>query len=219
MAEKILIVHDDHATRVRLASALVEAGYDTSAVGSFGTALHALSADEPDLLVAALRLSDSNGLQLLASCPRAMPAILLSDFPDHALEAEARHLGADYLVSPVAPGDLVALVRQKLAGADAAHTPARRWTRRPLDGEWHVRVADSYARVIDVSYGGACIEVQRVPGAWLPMSFQLLLPYSRFGVDVNVIWKRRHSDETWVCGTAVADADRPAWSRFVDSLS
>jgi hypothetical protein len=84
---------------------------------------------------------------------------------------------------------------------------------------WHVRVADSYARVIDVSYGGACIEVQRVPGAWLPMSFQLLLPFSRSGVDVNVIWKRRNSDETWVCGTAVSDADRVAWSRFVDSLS
>jgi CheY-like chemotaxis protein len=220
VAEKILIVHDDHATRVGLAATLTEAGYDAIAVSSLGTALHALTEDHPDLLLTDLQLSESTGLQLLALNPRRIPAIILAEFPDHVLEAEARHLGADYLVTPVTPGAVVDLVRQKLhAGADTAFTPTRRWSRRSIADDWHVRVGDSLARVVDVSYGGVCIEVQRVPGAWLPMSFPLVLPTSRSYVDVNVVWKRRNSDETWVCGAAVSDADRMAWQRIVDSLS
>ena len=218
MPEKILIVHDDQATRVGLAATLVDAGYDTIAVGSLGTALHALAEDEPRLVLTDLRLNEATGLQLLAMSPRRTPAILLSDYSDHVLEAEARHLGADYVITPILPAALVDLVRHKLSlASDAAFTPTRRWTRRPLDG-WHVRVADTLARVIDVSYGGACIEVHRAPGAWLPMSFQLAFPASHEGVDVSIVWKRRHGDDTWVCGAAVADQDRTAWERIVDSL-
>ena len=219
MAEKILIVSDDHATRVELAAVLVDAGYDTIAVGSLGTAVHVLAQDRPDLLLSDLQLSESNGLQLLAMNRGRVPAILLSEFADHALEAEARHLGADFLVLPVPPRALVDLVRQKLNQApEGGFSPTRRWSRKPL-GDWHVRVADSVARVIDVSYGGARIEVQRVPGEWLPMSCQLLPPAARDGVDVNIVWKRRNGDDSWVCGAAVADADRMAWARIVDSLS
>jgi len=219
VAEKILIVHDDHATLAGLAATLVDAGYDAIAVGSLSTALHALTEDQPHLLLTDLQLTESTGLQLVAMNPRRIPAILMSEFPDHVLEAEARYLGADYIVTPVTPRALIDLVRQKLAAAsETGFAPTRRWSRRLMADDWHVRVADSLARVRDVSYGGVCIEVQRVPGAWLPMSFQLVLPTTRSYVDVNIVWKRRDNDETWVCGAAVSDADRMAWQRIVDSL-
>ena len=86
MPSKVLIVDDDAATRSGVAELLREAGYDTRAVGTFEEGLKALRTDMPDLLIADVRLGAFNGLQLLVSSPRPIPAIIITGFADPVLE-------------------------------------------------------------------------------------------------------------------------------------
>ena len=68
----------------------------------------------PDLLIADVRLGAFNGLQLLAMGLRHIPAIVITGFPDPVLEAEARQLGATFLLKPIEPAGLLTLVKELL---------------------------------------------------------------------------------------------------------
>lgn len=220
MAQRILVVEDDTVTRVGLAATLAGAGFEPIAVTSVGTALQALTDERPDLLVAGMELDGGTGLQLVASNPRPIPAIVLSSFADPQLDSQARQLGASYMVKPVSPGALLRVVRQKLAGeAGIGFSPTRRWERRPLGEGWRVQVEDLPARVVDVSYGGVRLEMERAPGAWLPLSFRLTVPTTGRPVDVDVVWKRRNGDTTWMCGAKVTEENRASWRQVVDAIA
>lgn len=217
MRELVLVVDDENAIRVGLAAMLTEAGYEAIAVGSIGTALKALAEEQPDLLLASLELEGATGLQLVAASP-PIPAIVLSSFPDPLLEAEARQLGADYLVTPIAAAALLRVIRSKLDAAAGVFSPARRWERTPLGEGWPVRVDNAPARALDVSYGGVRFEIERAPGAWLPLSLRLAMPAVGETVDVKIVWKRRTGETTWLCGAAVSEENR-AWRNVVDAVA
>jgi DNA-binding NtrC family response regulator len=110
----ILLVEDDDATRVGLSTLLQRAGYEVVASESVQEGRNLLKEDSPDLLITDVRLGAFNGLQLLAMSPRPIPAIVTTGFPDPVLEAEARQLGAKFLLKPVEPGNLLALVAELL---------------------------------------------------------------------------------------------------------
>jgi DNA-binding NtrC family response regulator len=110
----ILLVEDDDATRVGLSTLLQRAGYEVVASESVQEGRNLLKEDSPDLLITDVRLGAFNGLQLLAMSPRPIPAIVTTGFPDPVLEAEARQLGAKFLLKPVEPGNLLALVAEML---------------------------------------------------------------------------------------------------------
>lgn len=218
MRELVLVVDDENAIRVGLAAMLTEAGYEAIAVGTIGTALKALAEEQPDLLLASMELEGATGLQLVAASPRPIPAIVLSSFPDPLLEAEARQLGADYLLTPIAPAALLRVIRSKLDAGAGVFSPARRWERTPLGDGWPVRVDNAPARALDVSYGGLRLEIERAPGAWLPLSLQLAMPAVRQPIDVKIVWKRRTGETTWLCGAAVSEENR-AWRDVVDAVA
>jgi len=111
----ILLVEDDDATRIGLSTLLERAGYDVVASESVQEGRSILEEDPPDLLITDVRLGAFNGLQLLAMSPRPIPTIVTTGFPDPVLEAEARQLGAKFLLKPVEPADLLALVADMLA--------------------------------------------------------------------------------------------------------
>lgn len=114
MRKTILLVEDDDATRVGLSTLLQRAGYEVVASESVQEGRNLLKEDSPDLLITDVRLGAFNGLQLLAMSPRPIPAIVTTGFPDPVLEAEARQLGAKFLLKPVEPGNLLALVAEML---------------------------------------------------------------------------------------------------------
>lgn len=116
--DRVLIVDDDGATRRGLAQLLVQAGYDATAVGSFDEARRIINATPPDLLITDIRLDAYNGLQLILNSPYRIPTIVITGFADPVLEAEARRGGAAYMVKPVLPQDLLALVAEKLGPRD-----------------------------------------------------------------------------------------------------
>ena len=162
MPSKVLIVDDDKTTREGLAEFLEEAGYEAVAVGTFEDATRILRSSPPDLLIADVRLGPFNGLQLVISSPKPIPAIIITGFADPVLEADARRRGADYVLKPVSPARLLDLVAQKLASPPGLRfgTP-RRWERKPVIGGLPISVDDTPARIIDVSYGGLRFEMQR----------------------------------------------------------
>ena len=161
MPSKVLIVDDDKTTREGLAEFLEEAGYEAVAVGTFEDATRVLRTSPPDLLIADVRLGPFNGLQLVISTPKPIPAIIITGFADPVLEADARRRGAEYVLKPVSPARLLDLVAQKLTAARPSFGTPRRWERKPVIGGLPISVDDAPARIVDVSYGGLRFEMQR----------------------------------------------------------
>ena len=112
---KVLVVEDDAATRRGLETLLRQAGYDVLVADSVPQGRKALEEGAPDLLITDVRLGEFNGLQLLATSTRPIPAIVATAFADSALEIEAARLGAHYLLKPIVPAVLLTLVEELLA--------------------------------------------------------------------------------------------------------
>ena len=174
MAFRILVVEDDAATRRGMAQLLTGAGYEVTETASMTEALNLLSSNTPDLVITDLRLAEFNGLYLAAVNPQRIPVIIVTGYADRGLEAEARELGADFLLKPVKPSQLLAVVERRLPVTEngESFSLARRWPRRRPTSELNARVDDTFVRILDVSYGGlrflAQARCQRVVQAVVP---------------------------------------------------
>ena len=214
----ILIVDDHRVTRQGLAEMLAQAGYTVMTAGTFQEARQLLRETPPDLLIADVRLGSFNGLQLVISGPKRVPAIVITGYADSVLEAEARRGGADYLVKPVEPGRLLNIIRQKLGQASLAFSVPRRWHRKAVAG-LTAQVGDHSARIVDVSYGGVRFEIRPRDRAELPESFQLRLP-NEMSLQADLVWKSMLTEDMWVCGAAVWPEESSArqWFGLVDNM-
>jgi DNA-binding response OmpR family regulator len=224
MAPRVLIVEDNDATRTGLSELLARAGYRTQSTRSFEEGSRAMRDDPPDLLIADVRLGAYNGLQLLVTSPKRVPTIIMTGFPDPVLEADARHLGAQFILKPVAPDALLSLVEAQLAARPTQELsgPTRRWARKQVAGELTAHVEDITARILDVSYGGMRFQLPREPHRDLPPSFNVVLPQSSVAVPVDLVWSSRDQQGAWLCGAVISGADpavTQAWCGLVDTLS
>jgi two-component system, response regulator RegA len=220
---RVLIVEDDEATRIGFEQFLREAGYETIAASTFEDAVRALRENDPDILIADVRLGEYNGLQLVATLRRPIPSIIITGFRDPVLEADARKLGADYLVKPIWPAEVKSLIERKLgeAAEQGASTPARRWTRKQITTTLPAQIEQAAAHIIDVSYGGLRFEIESAREQALPRSFSINLPAADLRVNVDLVWTNRRND-TLVCGAEISQADRDsvqAWHGLVDAVS
>jgi len=215
MPSKVLIVDDDKTTREGLAELLEESGYETSAVGTFEEATRLLRSAPPDLLIADVRLGPFNGLQLVISSPKPIPAIIITGFADPVLESDARRRGADYVLKPVSPSKLLELVAQKIASATPGFGIPRRWERKQIVGGLPANVADEPARIIDISYGGVRFEISRKNEGSLPSAFNITLP--SVSVPAKLVWKNLIGDQLWMCG-AMLSQETPEWYGVVDAI-
>ena len=222
MPSKVLIVDDDKTTRAGLAELLEAAGYDALPVGTFEEASRIMRTSPPDLLIADVRLGAFNGLQLVISSPKPVPAIIVTGFADPVLEADARRRGADYVLKPVAPQTLLRLVEQKLSAAQVGFGTPRRWERKQVVGGLAANVEDEPARILDISYGGVRFEIARKPEHTLPSSFSITLPTAQLSVQADLVWQSLVGDQTWMCGAALSQSN-PAvaqeWYGLVDAIA
>ena len=217
--QKILVVDDDSSTRQGLVALLSDAGYTAVAADTLKAAMDALDREAPDLLITDVRLQGYNGLQLLAMAPRTIPAIVVTGFPDRMLESDAQKMGAEYLVKPISPATLLSIVRHKLERARGVFSPVRRWTRRVVTTRLPAQILDFPARILDVSYGGLRLEIDRALGTRLPHSLSVTLPTSNMAIDVNVVWQKPSGPGGWLCGAEVPEASSPMWRQLVDGLA
>lgn len=222
MSYRILLAEDDRGARRGLAELLRHEGYDVLDVGTLADGLSALDDTSIGLVITDVRLDGYNGLQLLAAGPRPLPAIVVTGFPDAALEAEARQFGAEFLLKPIAPTVLLDVVRRKRfqrPGPPRVHAAARRWVRRPLATRLAARFDRDPARILDVGYGGARLALGRSGSHVLPFTASLTVPDLALSVEMSVVWRKRVDEMTWVFGTAVADVHQPMWRGLVDTVS
>jgi CheY-like chemotaxis protein len=215
---KILVVEDDNSMRLLLTEILGHAGYEVIAVSTLDTAMQALTTEAPDALVTDLRLDGYTGLQLVTMSPRPIPTIVVTGADDPALEHEARQLGAEYLLKPVDAPALLSILRQKLTGVPqhGEYRAVRKSPRKRVGAE--VQINGAPGRLVDVSYDGLRLYIQRTGGAWLPLAFEIAFPSSNVIVPVDVVWKRRSGEASWLCGAAVSPGHRDAWRALVDDL-
>lgn len=112
-ARKVLVVSADSGALGDTVEVLASAGFEARGASNFQEALHALSTNTPDLLIADQRLGAFNGLHLVvrgrASAPH-MHAIVTSPDEDRVLESDARQLNAHSMVRPHDPHDWLASI-------------------------------------------------------------------------------------------------------------
>jgi CheY-like chemotaxis protein len=217
---RLLLVEDHDATRQGLAALLAGEGYVVLSTGTFAEGRELLATQAPDLLIADVRLGEYNGLQLVAALPRAAASIIVTGFPDPALESEALKLGARYITKPIDPDILLALVDETIASARRRQSvgSTRRWDRKEVAAEISVKIEDAPARIVDVSYGGVKFEIERDQS--VPPSFRITVDSPELSIDADLVWETE-SGQHRVCGAAISSANAVAvtdWARLVDVL-
>ena len=111
---RTLLVDDDPSLLDALTRAFTEAGEEVAAYGNFEDARRALHTTVFHAMVTDVRLGEFNGLQLAVIARATNPGIrilVFSGFDDPVLRTEAEHVGAIYLVKPVAGSTLLQLLR------------------------------------------------------------------------------------------------------------
>jgi len=219
MSQKILIVDDNTASRGELATLLLDAGFETLTAGTVPDAMRVLTTAQPHLLLTEIRLDTYNGLHLIAMAPRPIPAIVITGYPDRAVEADARRLGAEYLAKPVSPGELFATIQRTLTNAArGVFLPPRRDPRTDVPPNTLVLVNDAPACLLDVSAGGARVEIQCAPGDTVQSPLAFRVEDLDLTLPLEVMWKRRTSENTWVCGVSIAEDLRPEWQALLNAV-
>lgn len=212
----LLVGTEDRTLKARL-DALSRAGFIVLPAGGFLDARQILTELEPEAIVTDVQLGDYNGLHLVAIAQVEHPrtVCLVIGQRDPALQAEAYHLGARYLVEPVSIDRLGGVLAELVANP----RPQRRWPRRRPAHEVASVVAGVEARIVDVSYGGAGIEFF---GTEIPQdALELIVPATGLAVPVERVWTRRPGKaQPIACGLALRrdSAVDARWRSFVDGL-
>jgi DNA-binding response OmpR family regulator len=118
---KILVVDDSTTVGITVEWALRDRGHTIQVVSDGLSALNALKAFDPDLVLLDIRLPRVNGFELCAlirkhPCYESLPIIMLSGLSNTADIQCALNAGADdYLVKPIDDGALATVVERHLS--------------------------------------------------------------------------------------------------------
>lgn len=111
---RILVVNADPVALQRIDAYLSGEGYAVTSLSTFQSAKQLFNLVGPDLLVADIRLEAFNGLHLAAWIRfdhPSLPVIITDTSYDPVLEAEARRLGAAFVVNPLENPEFLQQVR------------------------------------------------------------------------------------------------------------
>jgi DNA-binding NtrC family response regulator len=116
---KVLVVEDDDTLRRVMHAQLTKDGYETASASDAPAALRVLEHSRQHLVIADLNLPGMSGVELLKRIQSDYPGtivILMTAFGTVQSAVEAMKAGAcDYIVKPIYPSDLRALVIRTLA--------------------------------------------------------------------------------------------------------
>jgi len=114
----ILIVEDDPRIRESLSILLQEKGYDTDTARNGREAIQKSKARFFNMALLDIKLPDMEGTKLLTTMHENSPKmmkIMITGYPSLENAVEALNHGADaYIIKPVKPEMLLALIREKL---------------------------------------------------------------------------------------------------------
>jgi DNA-binding NtrC family response regulator len=113
---RILIVDDEASIRRVLGLLLGEGGHTVTEAGGVAEALAALESSQLDLVITDQNMPDGSGLDVLAACAEAdpaLPVVLLTAYATVELAVDAMRAGAfDFIAKPFRPEVVRAVVRR-----------------------------------------------------------------------------------------------------------
>ena len=113
----ILVVEDETSIASFVALYLKNAGYQVKAVGSGSSALNAVAAEMPSLIILDLNLPDMDGIEICRRIRKSsdVPILMLTARDEDVDKIIGLEVGADdYLTKPFNPRELVARVKSVL---------------------------------------------------------------------------------------------------------
>ena len=123
MNKRIILYVDDEPDALKAVGfGLEERGYRVLSAGSGSEALEIVKKNTPDLIIADLRMQPMNGFELFQELRKnktfkETPIFFLTAVNDPLAQKYGQKLGVDaYITKPVDLDDLVAAIRNKLAG-------------------------------------------------------------------------------------------------------
>ena len=117
----ILVLDDDADMRALMQRHLSTAGYDVKLAESANAAQKTIKAARPDLIIADINMPEVSGIEFVAGLrgdakSADIPVIYLTALEENT-ELAVRTVGFPLLSKPVAPRDLLALVKRQLPSA------------------------------------------------------------------------------------------------------
>src|SRR5438128_2613380 len=160
-----LVVDTDRDALAATSRLLAGAGYVVAPASTFADARRQLVTARPDVLVTIVRLAGYNGLHLAIGGRTLLPdlvSIVTHTAPDSVLQADAVANGALYFSAPVDPTLLLDVVAHSLEARGPRQTRriARRWYRKRLVHRVQARLCAKPGIVVDISYGGAQLQLR-----------------------------------------------------------
>ena len=216
---RVLVLEDDENALAGIVELLTNSGYDVTPASTYEDAKRLLALSTYDLFVTDVRVRSYNGIHLVAKLRKENPEtgiVIMTGYDHPLMELEASRYSAIFVKKPVLPQALLDAIRRGLNTVRRE----RRWPRTRVIGGFRVKAAGVPAAVVDVSYGGLCLQI--------PSASQALPP--TFDVEVSGIGLRLNVESVWstpgqgalLCGAALASDSTPAartWREIVDRLS
>lgn len=218
-APRVLVVDEDEVALGRTLRWLTTSGYLGVGASTAERARVLAATNAHDLMITKTRLAAVSGVRLMQLAYREWPkmrTLLVGDRPDAMLEIEARRYGGRYVVTPDTRESLVSAIAALLPEA----RPHQRWPRKRLPRQLPVRVREQEGTLVDVSYGGLCLEVPSGAGE-PPSPFQVTLDDFDIQVRAYPIWCQSASADRLRCGAMLVpepSRDYARWRMLVDLL-
>ena len=216
---RVLVLEDDENALAGIVELLSEGGYDVTASSAYEDAKTLLADTAYDLFVTDVRLRSYNGLNLVKKVRQDSPdtaVIIMTGYDEPLMQLEASRYSARFIKKPIKSADLLEAVRKSLSVVRRE----RRWPRKRVLGGFRVTAAGRPAAVVDVSYGGLCLEIPATDT--VPAMFDVEVSAINLHLMVEPVWSSAQIPGALICGAALASNSTPAartWREIVDRLS
>jgi DNA-binding response OmpR family regulator len=215
---RVLVLEDDENALAGIVELLCETGYDVTASSAYEDAKRILSKNTYDLFLTDVRLRSYNGLNLVKQVRQEAPdtaVIIMTGYDEPLMQLEASRYSAQFLKKPIKSLELLEVVRHSLG-----LRRERRWPRKRILGGFRVTAGGRPAAVVDVSYGGLCLEIPATDA--MPALFDVEVSGLNLHLMVQPMWSSARVPGALTCGAALASDTTPAartWREIVDRLS
>lgn len=220
MSALIILVHADRQVRRHTEALLSREGCLVAALGSFEESKPLLDSVLPDLLIGDVPPGTYSSVQRAVRNYHynpGVPVIITSGVHDQLVEDEARRYGSPYVVAPLENRECLVAVHAAIAERRLAQRPVRRWHRRRVAPVVELNVADTRAKILDISYGGLRLAFDDTRS--IPEKFEITLPTDQSTVTVNRVWTTDAPVDGFIrCGAVVTEAEADVWRAFVNAV-
>ena len=215
---KVLVLEDDENALAGIAELLTESGCEVTATSAYDDAKQLLSVGTYELFITDVRVRSYNGLHLVMKVRKESPetaVIIMTGYDEPLMALEASRYNAIFIKKPLKPDMVLDAVKRSLA---SVRRP-RRWPRTRVQGGFRVTAAGRPAAVVDVSYGGLCLEIPSTEK--LPATFDVEVQGIGLHLIVEPVWASAGRGAV-LCGAALTSDTTAAartWREIVDRLS